>query len=818
MQLNSWWLDLKLGVRMLFKYPGLALAGGFGIAVGVAIAAGGLSFILANYMASSLPLAESERLVSIEMWDSAASSPARRMLHDYHAWRNELKSISELGAFRTLTLNLVAQGGAQLESVRVASMTASGFPIARVAPILGRHLSPDDEREGAPAVVVIGESIWRARFAGDPGILGRTIQLGTASYSVIGVMPEGFAFPVNHRIWIPFRTAKAAVSDPLTGPDVSVFGRLAPGATLESAQAELDTVGRRTASAMPKIYAQLQPRVMPYPHPFLGLHEEQDLMGVFAMQGIVMSLLGLACLNVAILVYSRTATRQAEISVRSALGASRGRIIAQLFIEALVLSGASATAGIVIAWLSFRQLTTATLRIAPELPFWMSFRLVPEAVWYAALLGVFAAAIVGVVPALKATRRDVQADLRTIGTAGSGMRLGKTWTVLIVAQVGFVVAILPAAVSSVWEETKAGIAGPGFAADEFLSAQLGMDPVSGANAEAARRYAVRHAELIRRLEVEPQITRATFAMVIPGDEPGASVETDDAQPSVHAARFNRVDTNYFRAFDVPILAGRSFTAADTNTAFVVVSQSLAKQVFGGNALGRRVRYASPSRGSLAQNLEPRRWYEIIGIVSDFPASGVSPGMDEPKLLVYHPAAPGQLQPATLMLRVRSGPSAFGNRLREIAASVDPDLYLRRIMSLEEDLRREQWISRLQAAVIAGMTVSVLLLSAAGIYALMSLTVSQRRREIGIRTALGADRTRLIASIFSRAILQLSIGAGFGMLVAFALERELGVLRDHSPIVVLPAVALLMITVGLLAALGPARRSLRIQPTEALREQ
>ncbi len=238
--LDSWWLDVKLGFRMLIKYPGLALVGGFGIAVAVAIAAGGFSIIYGNFLASSLPLEEGDRIVSIEIWDSAAVKPERRILHDYHVWREELKSIQEISAFRTVTPNLIAPG-AQPLSVRVASMSASGFEVARVRPLMGRYLVEDDEREGAPSVVVIGENVWRNRFAGDPAILGRTIQLGATPHSIVGVMPEGFAFPVNHHFWTPLR-AGLAPPEPLTGPDLMVFGRLAPGATLESAQAELAAI------------------------------------------------------------------------------------------------------------------------------------------------------------------------------------------------------------------------------------------------------------------------------------------------------------------------------------------------------------------------------------------------------------------------------------------------------------------------------------------------------------------------------------------------------------------------------------------------
>jgi hypothetical protein len=431
------------------------------------------------------------------------------------------------------------------------------------------------------------------------------------------------------------------------------------------------------------------------------------------------------------------------------------------------------------------------------------------------------------------------------------MRLGKTWTILIVAQVGFAVALLPAAVSNAYGSIRSGIADPGFAAEEFLSAQLGMDQVPGTESAAdetrefTRRYTDRQTELMRRLQAEPRVSSVTFAMVIPGDEPGALIETQDVPPqpgaeardtaeqsgtSGYHVRFNRIDVNFFRTFDVPILTGRGFEPADITTAgggpddtlegnAVVVNRTFAQRIFGGDALGRRIRYVDSSRGTAPLNVESRRWYEIVGIVRDFP-TGVSPGMDDSTLRLYHAVAAGQVQPVTMAIRVRGGPpSTFADRLREIATAVDPDLHLRNILSLDEALRREQWIRRLEAAVLAAVTLTVLMLSSAGIYALMSFTISQRRKEIGIRMALGADWKSIFASIFSRALGQLAVGVALGMALWALLEKALGgdLLRGNAAIV-LPAVVLFMIGVGFLATLGPARRCLQIQPTEALREQ
>jgi len=788
-RLDSWWLDVKLGLRMLVKYPGLALVGVFGIAVAVAIATGGFSIIYGNFLAPSLPLEEGDRIVSMQIWDSAASKAERRILRDYQVWREELKSVQEIGAFRTMTANLIAPG-APPESVAVASMSVSGFGVARVRPLMGRHLVQDDEREGAASVVVIGERVWRNRFGSDPAILGRTIQLGANSFSIVGVMPEGFAFPINHRFWVPLRTG-SAVPEPLTGPDLIVFGRLAPAATLENAQVEIATIQQRMVLAFPEAYAQLRTQVLPYAGSFGGFGQTTSVAELLMMNVITTMLLVLVCLNVAILVYTRTAMRQAEISVRTALGASRVRIVTQLFIEAFVLSAVGAIVGIAVAALALRQVAIALLPFESVLPFWVSFQLSPPAVLYAGGLSVLGAAIVGIVPALKATSRRVRTGDRVIGAGGSGMRLGGTWTVLVVAQVAFAVTLLPAAVFNALNNVRLEFADPGFPADEFLTAQLGTG------------HANRHAELMRRLEAEPQVSSTTFAMAIPGNEPSAKIDTENAGGL--DVRLNRVDVNFFRALDVPILAGRGFEPADVASAVVVVNQSFALRIFRGDALGRRIR------------VESGRWYEIVGIVRDFPA-GVTPGMLDSQLKLFHPAAAGQVQPVTLSLRVRDGaPSTFARRLSEIAVAVDPDLQLLNIRSLDDALRQEQWIRRLEAAMLGGISLSVLLLSSAGIYALMSFTVSQRRKEIGIRIALGANRKRIIASIFSRALGQLAMGNALGAAAAAALESGNNLMRDNGA-VVLPIVALFMMAVGFVAALGPARRGLCIEPTEALREE
>lgn len=832
-------LDLRLGVRMLGKYPGLTLVGGVGMAVAIAIGAAFFAFV-ESCLRPTLPLDEGERVVAIESRDAVANDAEPRILHDFAAWRTELKSVEELGAYREIGRNLIAPDG-RAEPVRVAEMTASGFRVARVPPLLGRPLVEEDERKGAPEVVVIGYDVWRTRFAGDRAVVGRTLQLGDTRYTVVGVMPAGFAFPVNFGLWTPLR-ANPSDYERRQGPAIQVFGRLAPGVTPERAQAELTEIGRRAAAAFPRTHAQLRPRIVPYTAVFStvsgGSEWELNLM-----RFLVSMLLVLVAVNVAILVYARTATRRGEIAVRSALGASRRRIVGQLFLEALVLSAGAAAVGLGLARVALEQMSHLLAQaVNGPLPFWMHIGLTPGTVVYVAGLAVLAAVIAGVVPGIQATGHRLESSLRGL-SGGTGMQLGRTWTVLIVGQVAFAVAVLPAAVFYAWEWARYGTAGPGFPAEEFLTARLLMDRETPPSAEAAAyrrefaaRFGDRQGELARRLEAEPGVAAVAYAAALPGEEPTAWIEVEgvgrpaDSTSSYavasgssagHEVRFLRVDRGFFGAFDTPILAGRPFGSGDFGGAAtaVVVNRSFARRILGsGNALGRRIRYVGTSGDAGPEEVRMGRWYEIVGVVGDLPANALDPASAEAR--VYHPLAPGQAHPASLVVRMRGvAPAAFAGRLRELTAALDPTLQVHEVLPLDEFYRQgEQGLMRLGALAMALLTLSVLLLSAAGIYALMSFTVTRRRREIGIRAALGADPRRILGSVFSRAAGQLAVGLVTGAAAAALLapsmpDREMGNLPAF-----IPAVAALMLGVGLLAALGPARRGLRIQPMEALREE
>ncbi|MEO6224140.1 MAG: ABC transporter permease [Vicinamibacterales bacterium] len=810
--------DSRFGLRMLAKHRGLTLVGAFAMAVAIAVGAT-LYQVFSEILDPALPFSGGDRVVSLHYVGANSANPQRRVLHDFAALRGQLTSVEHFGAFHNAQHNLVAANTAP-EPVQVAEITSSAFAITGVPAAAGRYLLASDEPETAPPVVVIGHEAWQSHFAGDPNVVGRTIYLGGVPRTVVGVMPDGFKFPVDHQFWIPLD------QNPLKyarweGPSISMFGRLAPGVTMEQAQAEFAAVAQRTAAADPDTKQPLRSFVVPYTRENAGILDATFLWTLRIGQMLVGALAFVVAINLAILVYARTVARLGELAVRSALGASRRRILAQLFTEAFALSILGAGAGLMLAAYALGVIQGYN-DISGGMPFWMTFKLSPGAVGYAFGLSVVAAVIMGVLPGLKATGLALSANLHELN-GRSGTRLGPVWTTLVVAQVAVAVAVLPAAVYLTARVVRMNTTGPGFAAESIAA---GVATFSGNESNLdSNLTTARQRDLISRLRAEPGVNGVAFSSNLPGfgssseirfEEgvklrkfweyvPDQGVTTDTLSPST-----TRVSVDLFDTFGVELLAGRTFNASDVTAASrtVVVNRSFAeKYLEQGNALGLRFHYVTEGA--------PQDWFQIVGVVRDFPSFPPSLTRDsEPT--IYHPAGVGQIHPVTLSVRFAGAvPSGFINRFREVGAQVDPALQLRQVGALADRYSEERSILRSLAWAISLVTASVLLLSAAGIYALMSFTVAQRTREIGIRTALGAQPRRILWSVFARAVRQIAFGVVVGSVVSGAAFVAIG-LGIAPAVPLLISVAVIMLIVGLLAALGPARRGLRIQASEALR--
>jgi predicted permease len=821
-------LDVRLAVRLLVKFPGLTLVAVTGMAAAIAIGAGVFS-LSASLLDSALPLPGGDRVVALR--NAILTEPGRNQasLRDFVAWRDDLKSVHDLSAFTIARRTLVVPG-ADVDLVRVARMTASGFRIAPTTPHLGRTLLEDDERNDA-RVVVIAFDEWQRRFASDPAIIGQRISLGNDVYTIVGVMPAGFRFPVADRYWVPlhFGLAERARPDDVS---LTVFGRLAEGASFERAQAELDVIGSRMATTSPRTHGHLRPRVLPYTRAFFDIDSPAVVWQLYLFRFFVSLLLVAVAVNVATLVYARTATRVGEIAVRTALGASRARVVTQLFVEALALSLTGALVGLGIAGAALgklRELAHQALiqgRLG-EVPFWVDLELSPEAITYALVLAIAGAAIVGVAPALQATGRHVQTGLQRFSGQGGRMQLGRAWTTLIIAQVAVAVAVLPFGVHFAQEVIASGSSDPGYPAEEFLEATLTIERAAGVqDTSAAARRAIEArfragaAELLGRLESDPAVAGLTieFNRTYERMEIEATASPADQRPAIAGRkRINRVEPDYFALYGLPIVVGRDFVAGDAGDGgtAVIVNQVFAENFFGSGAvLGRRLRFVDESE--TAGNVETGPWLEVVGVVRDFQAHAY-----EPQGWIYLPADIARLSPPTkLAIRVRVNPATIlAPRLRELAAAVDPMLQVDDLVTAAERHRQNEQLSRYVGFGTTAVMLSALLLSAAGIYALMSFTVARRRREIGIRSALGADPRRVLSSIFARASANIGAGILLGMIGTVAVDRLAGKgpVRDGN-LVALLVVAGLMTIIGLLAAVGPARRGLAVHPSEALRAE
>lgn len=816
-------IDLKLGTRMLVKYPGLSIIGGAGLAVGVAIGAGFFAFFY-SFFSATLPVEGGERIVALENWDIDANSEMRRSMHDLVMWRREMNTVQEIGAFRTIARNVTVAGG-PVEAVDVAQITADGFNITRVKPVIGRAIGAADERAGAPPIVVIGYDVWHSRFGGDASVLGRELRLGNAVHTIVGVMPEGFGFPVNHSYWIPLSTTEAAMFGPREGPDIFIFGRLRDGVRREQAQAELSALGAQAASALPLTHARLRPRVMPYAHPILDMQGGSTIRDFTAILSMFTMLTLIVAVNVGVLVYARTATRQREIAVRTALGATRRRIVGQLFVEALVLSAAASAAGLGLARFGIAQgFAIYAAEGSGAVPYFLTFDMPWAAYLYVAMLTVFAAAIAGVLPALHATGRRAQDTLKQ-ASGTDGLRLGRVWTVMIVAQVAIAMIGLPITVKIGLDGIQRGLTKANYSEESFLAAVINSDPDPPAGMaasvharESVLRFEKSTTDLVTALESEPAVDDVTVAASTPGAESRARIAVDGAVNSPSGTidvYFNRVATDFFDAFGARVIAGRALRDSDGtgSTQAVVVNRAFVNQLLGGaNAVGRRVHDVEPGRREPARGATQ---YEIVGVVTDLGHNSIKSDLVDP--VIYH-ALPSSTR-ATVLIRMRGNdPLQFSSRLRELTSALDPTLRLR-IVTFSEMKRQRAIALRLMLLGSSLLAVTVLLLSAAGIYAMMSFTVSQRRKEIGIRAAMGADARQLLASIFTKAALQLSSGVAVGIALALLIDRASdGEMLGSLGLELVPITALLMVLVGLFATIGPARRGLRIQPTEALRAE
>jgi putative ABC transport system permease protein len=847
--LGALMFDLKLGGRMLLKYPGLTIIAGFAMAFAIAVGAVIIQ-MLSIFVYPTLPLPQGDRIVQIRNWDLAKNAAESRALYDFAVWQRSLQSVTELGAWRNATRNLTVNEG-DSHAVLVAEITSSAFHVADGRPLMGRVLTPADERPEAPPVAVIGYGIWQTRFAADPSVIGKAVQLGADHVTVVGVMREGFAFPISHEVWTPLR-AGAAVA-PRSGPAISVFGMLATGASLDTAQAELTGIGQRIAAEQPATHEHLQPRVSPYAEG--GGPSPDDAVIVASIYSFVVLLLILICSNIALLYFARAATREREFTVRTALGASRSRIVAQMFVEALVLGGVSAVVGLVAAQIVLSNWGLPFLKLnMGRLPFWYDVNLSPATLIAGLGLTILGSGIAGVIPALKVTR-GMNLRLKQATAGAGGLQFGGIWTLVIIVQVAVTVAFPALVYQEQWQLRRVETFDAGFPTNEYLAARIQLEDPRAEESVDARSAADRVAlsarleDLRRRIAAEPGVAGVTFAESLPtSDHPSKIVDmgydvdaastsptSPKSEPKFRRASVAAVDPSYFDALSVRVLAGRSFTTADAaaGARVAIVDQGFVDQVLEGrNAVGQHVRFRYPgppprlwSSRNPDEPAKPAEWYEVIGVVRELGTG--APTQPGRAAGFYIPAPLDVFDDIHMLVHVRDGdPLTFAPKMRELTTAVDPSVHLADVQRLNDTNNPLLWMMRLWLRITVGLSSVALALSLAGIYAVMSFTVARRTRDIGVRVALGASRRRVVAATFRRPLWHVTLGivAGTAMVLAVAELIKYTEFPGSDTDLTLAGMLLIlghgtvMLAVCMLGCIVPTRRALKIEPTIALRAE
>lgn len=847
------WIDLKLGLRMLVKHPGLTVVGVIAIAFG--IATGSVVFqLMTDLYWPRLGLDESDRIVEVAEAHGALGSETRRVLHDFLVWREDARSINELSAYRSVRRNLMVQG-ATTGTVTVAEISASAFRLARVPPLLGRTLLDADEVLDAQPVVVISYDVWRTHLDADLEVVGRTVRLGLTESTVVGVMPEGFRFPTVHDAWVPLRV------DPLEyargeGPTLQVFGRLAPDASLGRAQAEMTGIGQRLADDFPDTNALLVPLVRPFRGGIISGPEMLMRTGYSVMVVLPFLLLALLCANIALMVFARTAARESELVVRSALGAGRRRLVLQLFLEALVLAGVGGAVGIVVGHVVLgRVVALIDAESWATLPYWFHRGLTGITAAYAGVFTVLGALVVGVVPALKVTRGGLRGRLQ-LATPGTGsQRMRGLWTAVIVMQVAVTVAVIPFATAPLIAAVAATRTEGSLPTDRYLTARVETDRESIAvtvadgtsvavervgdapRGQAAAAFDGALMRLREELLAQAGVEGVAFSSHLPGESTLYRQISMDTGEGRHSARSMAVDQDYFDVIGADVVAGRGFQESDhqADEGVVLVNEAFVRSILETpGVVGQRLRHLVVYQGGgmRASNPEEAPWYRVVGVVRDararvgFDAFGTSTGDSD--ATIYHLLEPGEVYPAAMLVRTAGEAGALSPILRSIAVDVDPSLRLSSVRPLDEAV--SAGVRPLRTGLLALFLTGALalLLSNAGIYSAMAFAVARRKREVGVRVALGAGRGRIVRAILGHTMLQVGVGVlvGAGLLFVIGMVISEGQLfawvtaGGRAPQIVAGTLGylVLMLAFCALSCIAPTQRALGIEPSEALKAE
>jgi putative ABC transport system permease protein len=811
--------DLRYALRALRRTPGFTAAAVAALALGIG-ATTTIFTVVNGVLLRPLQYEAPERLVNIwnDLGQGAQSLPAVSPL-DFRDYKERSRTIEDFAAaaegnVANLRGNLTGEG--EPERADVVTVTANFFPLLGVRPVLGRQFLPAEEVVNGPHVIMLSHRLWQRRYAGDPSLVGKTIQIDGVAHEVVGILPADFrlqlpkeAFQITDAdLWAPIQFDYSTPL-PRNLTFFTVFGRLAPDVTMAQAQAEMNLIAEQFRSEF-KEHAASNLRIRAVPlHYDVVKHARPAL---FVLLGAVGMVLLIACANVANLLLVRGTTRQAEFALRTALGASRGAMIRQVLSESLLLALAGGALGLGITLAALAVLR----RLHPaNLPRLADIQMDATVLTFTMAICALTSVLFGLVPALRAAGTDPQEHLKLGGRGGSAGDRRRARTLLIVAEVALSVMLLVGAGLLIRSFIALQRVDPGYDGSDVLTFELSM-PFGKYPGGPARRAFFR--ELREKLEALPGVATVGLVSQLPltGSGPlspfAYNEETARNFESVTADGRN-VSPEYFEAMDATLLAGRTFTYQDSagTPPVIIVDQTLAELAWPGqNAVGKQLQ--------LAPTGEPNAFSEVVGVVEHMRQHDLTRDILHQ---IYYPVGQGTPTVMTFVVETTLDPASLIPTVRRTVSEMDPDLPVSRLTPMSGYLTDGQAQARFSLVLMSVLGAVALLLTAVGVFGVISYSVSQRTREFGIRLALGEDprRTRLSVVMGGMRLVLISIAIGLvGSLVVTRLIA--GLLYDVSPAdpVTFAGIGLLLGSVALLACYLPARRATRVDPALALRSE
>jgi len=814
--LDSLGRDIRYALRQLRKSPAFTFTALLTLALGIG-ATTALFSVIDAVMLKPLPFPTADRLVSVQSMIVATGRGGVASYLDFVDWRARNHVVDGMAAFRTGDFTLIGQH--EPEHLQGASVSAQLFSLLDVTPALGRSFLPAEDNPAAAGgtdAVILSYGLWQRAFASDPSVLGRVLRLGDQRYTVVGVMPPRFQFPIQAEpidLWttlaIDGRGGANAMTAQRGAHYLDVVALLKPGVPIQQAQAELAAI----AAALNKEHPENKPRTIRL-QPLLALLTGDVRTPLLVLLGCVGCVLLIVCANIANLLLTRATGRRREMAVRIALGASRWRVTCQLLTESLILGLLGGGLGLALALLSFRFMA----RIMPaDIPRLDTVGLDGRLLLFAFLVSLLAGILFGLAPALQASKVSLTESLKKTGRGASGEDKGRMRSTLVVSEVALAVVLLLGAALLLQSFVHLTHVDPGFDPHHVLTFQI--DAPGGP--EIGRSPAF-FREAVARIGSLPGVGSASAAASLPltGDNIGVSIEIE-GQPTPMGSRpsasFNAVEPSFFRTVGASLVNGRDFTAQDEakSTPVVIVNRTLARVFFPNqNPIGKHVR---PGMGNgYGMGEPPMR--EIVGVVEDVKQSGPS-SQAAPE--VFAPLAQSPFDTMFIVARTVNDPAGIVKAAREQITSLDKNLPIYHVKTFDQYFADSVAGPRFSSFLVAGFAALAVLLACLGVYGVVSYSVVQRTHEIGIRMALGADGGRVVRSVLSGGIILTLAGVAIGVAGSFALTHLLanmlfGVRATDPMTFAIAPFALLCVAV--IASYIPARRAAKVNPTVALRNE